>query len=57
MTRIDRRINLSFKNTPYEIELYNFVKENGNIMGDSAYLKTLIEKAMTENKKNKKQKE
>lgn len=56
MARIDYRINLSFKNTPYEVELFNFVKEKGEIMGDSAYIKTLIHKALSEEKnENKKE--
>lgn len=52
MARVDIRINLSFKNNPQEIELYNFVKQKGEIMGDSTYLKLLIQKAMLEEKKN-----
>lgn len=50
MARIDLRINLSFKNTPYELELYNFIKEKGNIMGDSAYIKMLVDRAMRDEK-------
>lgn len=56
MARIDIRINLSFKNNPQEIELYNFVKEKGFLMGDSAYIKMLIQKAMLEEQKDNKDK-
>lgn len=57
MSRVDIRINLSFKNNPQEIELFNFVKEKGNLMGDSAYIKMLIQKAMLEEQRNNKNKE
>lgn len=53
MGRVDIRINLSFKNNKQEIELYNFVTEKGEIMGVSSYIKTLIQKAMLEEKLNK----
>lgn len=56
MARVDIRINLSFKNNPQEIELYNFVKEKGFLMGDSAYIKMLIQKAMLEEQKDNKDK-
>ena len=54
MPRIDLRINLSFKNNEHEVDMYNFVKEKGSIIGDSAYLKILIDKAMREEKESNK---
>lgn len=56
MGRVDIRINLSFKNNAQELELYNFVREKGSLMGDSTYLKLLIQRAMLEEQKNDKDK-
>lgn len=54
MARIDYRINLSFKNTEYEVELFKFAKEKGKLMGDSAYIKALIERDKREDEERKK---
>lgn len=53
MKRVDVRINLSFKNNKHELDLYNFVCEKGQIMGVSAYIKTLIHEAMQKEMKDK----
>ncbi|MGL5191643.1 MAG: hypothetical protein ACRC7S_18535 [Cetobacterium sp.] len=51
MARIDRRINLSFKNTQQEIELYEFVNKEGEIIGVSSYIKQLIYRDILDKKK------
>lgn len=45
------KINLSFKETPEELRLYNFVRSKRNF---SAFLKDLIEKEMREQEEKKK---
>lgn len=44
------REQISFKNTPEELELYNFYLEQANLYGKSEYIKNLI-------KRDKKEKE
>lgn len=46
------KIQVSFKETKVEeIKMYNFVKEKGEIIGESGYIKSLIKKAMDEEAK------
>ncbi|WFD09032.1 hypothetical protein [Tepidibacter hydrothermalis] len=45
------RIQVSFKENVDDLRLYNYVKEKGEIIGVSAYIKLLIKKDMEEDKK------
>lgn len=56
MPRIDWRINVSFKNNLHEKKLYDRVKQKGEIMGESAYIKMLVDKDMREEEELKKEK-
>ncbi|MGL4802013.1 MAG: hypothetical protein ACRC18_07080 [Cetobacterium sp.] len=56
MPRIDWRINVSFKNNLHEKKLYDRVKKKGEIMGESAYIKMLVDKDMREEEELKKEK-
>lgn len=56
MPRIDWRINVSFKNNLHEKKLYDRVKQKGEIMGESAYIKMLVDKDMREEGELKKEK-
>jgi len=40
------RVGLSFKETKEEKELYEFLKEKSEIIGESAYIKTLLQNEM-----------
>lgn len=56
MPRIDWRINVSFKNNLHEKKLYDRVKQKGEIMGESAYIKMLVDKDMREEEELKREK-
>ncbi len=36
------RIPISFKKTPEELSIYNFIKEESKLIGQSAYIKMLV---------------
>lgn len=40
------RIPISFKKTPEELSIYNYVKNNCGIVGQSAFIKQLIMEEM-----------
>ena len=50
MARVDIRISVSFKNNQHDVELHQFIKEKGEFMGYSTYIKMLVQKAMLEDK-------
>lgn len=49
MTKIrseEVRIPISFKKTYEELSIYNFIKEESKLMGQSAYIKMLVMEEM-----------
>ena len=44
------KVGISFKENVEELELYKFLKEKGEIMGESAYIKLLLQKEMQKEK-------
>lgn len=36
------RIPISFKKTPEELSIYNFIKEESKVIGQSTYIKILV---------------
>lgn len=46
MVNLAIRVGLSFKETKEEKELYEFLKEKSKLMGESAYIKTLLQNEM-----------
>lgn len=50
----NNQVNISFKENMRDIELYVFLKEQGEKYGVSSYIKLLIEKDMEQKKKEQK---
>ncbi|MGL5718449.1 MAG: hypothetical protein ACRCX2_35925 [Paraclostridium sp.] len=50
--RVDKRINVSFKNNDLDNELYEFIKKEGGIIGVSSYIKHVLIKDMEIKKNN-----
>lgn len=45
-----KRVGLSFKETKDEIELYDFLREKSKLIGESAYIKILLQQEMQKEK-------
>ncbi|WP_158534784.1 hypothetical protein [Romboutsia maritimum] len=45
------RIPISFKKTPEELSVYNFIKSESKVIGQSAYIKQLVIEEMKRKEK------
>lgn len=48
------RVTISFKEDTTDIELYNYLQEKAEIIGTSAYIKTLLKESLNKEENSKK---
>lgn len=46
MAKVQKRFNITFRENEKELELYNWVKEKGQVGSISSYIKTVLYKEM-----------